>query len=354
MTQEQSINTAPKPKKKSSGTWMLLTFLLLLGAGGFVAYKIWGPNTGAMSHGNYLYIPTNASYDYVLQALEQGEYVHDVASFDILAQRAKYNNMVKPGRYNIPNGISNYDLIRLLRSGKQEPINVVINKLRTKQDFIKIISGNLEADSSSIAKLLNDNSFLQKYGADTNSALAIVIPDTYEFYWNTTAEKAYDRLASYYDKYWTEERKQKAFSKELTPMEVMILASIVEEETNKNDEKPQVASVYLNRLKYNMKLQADPTVKFALNDFAIKRILNIHLEQESPYNTYMYAGLPPGPIATPSKASINAVLNAPDTKYLYFCAKEDFSGYHNFAKSLTEHLKNARKYQKALNENGIK
>lgn len=353
MTQEHAT-TPQKRKKKNSGVWMLLTFLLLVGAGGFIAYKIWGPNTGAMTNGNYLYIPTGASYDYVLQSLSDGGYVDDIASFDILAQRAKYNNKIKPGRYHIPNGISNYDLIRLLRSGKQEPIDIVINKLRTKQDFIKIISGSLEADSASVAEVLSDNSFLQKYGVDTNSALAVIIPDTYEFYWNTSAKKAFDRLASYYDRYWTEERKQKAFSKGLAPMEVMIIASIVEEETNKNDEKPQVASVYLNRLKYNMKLQADPTVKYALNDFAIKRILNVHLEYNSPYNTYMYAGLPPGPIATPSKASINAVLNAPETKYLYFCAKEDFSGYHNFAKSLTEHLQNARKYQKALNENGIK
>ena len=351
---EQGNTLAPKRKKSSGGIWMLLTFLLLVSAGGFIAYKIWGPNTGSMRNGEYLYIPTNASYEYVIQLLDEGEYVADIASFDILAQRANYNNKVKAGRYLIPKGISNYDLIRLLRSGTQEPLKIVINKLRTKQDFVRVICNNLEADSTSIYALLNDNSFLQKYGVDTNSALAVVIPDTYEFYWNTSAEKVYDRLAGYYDRFWDEDRKQKAFAKELTPLEVMILASIVEEETNKNDEKPQVASAYLNRLKYRMKLQADPTVKFALQDFTLKRILNIHLEHNSPYNTYKHAGLPPGPICTPSKASINAVLNAAKTKYLYFCAKEDFSGYHNFANNLTQHLRNARKYQKALNERGIR
>ncbi|MCB9064830.1 MAG: endolytic transglycosylase MltG [Chitinophagales bacterium] len=343
-----------KRRKKRLGLFFLLVLVVFGAIGAYIGYKIWGPNTGNMPNGQYLYIPTGASYQYVLDELEQGEYVYDIQSFDLLAHEANYPDLVKSGRYKIPHGMSNYDLIRLLRSGQQEPVKLVLNKLRTKQDLIKAITSTLEPDSAQIAGLLNSSSYLQKHGVDTNSVMAIIIPDTYEFYWNTSADGVLSRLASYYDKFWNDERKQKAFSKHLTPVQVMILASIVEEETNKNDEKPNVASVYLNRLRYHMKLQADPTVKFAMQDFGLKRILNIHLETDSRYNTYMYEGLPPGPIATPSKSSILAVLNAPETDYIYFCAKEDLSGYHNFASNYTQHMKNARAYQRALNERGIR
>jgi len=345
-----------KGKKKNSGTamWLLLSLLLLIVAGSAVAYKVFGPNTGDMRKGEYLYIPTGASYMLVLDELVNGGYIDDAASFDILAKRANYPDMVKAGKFKIKKGTSNYELIRKLRSGRQEPVKLVINKLRTKKDFIEMISAQLEPDTAEIADMLNDNSFLAMHGFDTNTAMAAIVPDTYEFYWNTNAEKVYARLAEYYKKYWTAERVALADSLGLTPKEVIILASIVEEETNKNDEKSNVASVYLNRIKKNMPLQADPTVKFAVGDFAIKRVLKVHTEFDSPYNTYMYAGLPPGPINTPSKATINAVLHTEPTDYLYFCAKEDFSGYHNFASNYNEHMKNARAYQKALNEAGIK
>lgn len=345
---------AARNKKSNSGTYIFIILLLLAICGGFVAYKIWGPNTGSMKKGEYLYIPTGASYDYVLNELEEGGYVADIASFDILAERANYPNHVKAGRYKIPAGMSNIDMIRKLRSGRQSPLDLVINKLRTKEDFIRLVASKLEPDSASLGKIISDSNYLKKYGFNNETALAVVIPDTYEFFWNTSADGVYSRLADYYNRFWNEERKQKAFSKNLTPTQVMILASIVEEETNKVKERPVVASVYLNRLEHNMKLQADPTIKFALQNFALRRILNTHLQSESPYNTYRFQGLPPGPIATPSKSSIQAVLNAPDTDYLYFCAKEDFSGYHNFASSYSEHMKNARAYQKALNERGIK
>jgi len=344
-----------KTKKRSSaGIWILLSLLLIAGAGSFVYYKIFGPNTGDMHKGEYLYIPTGASYLLVFDELINGGYIEDPASFDILAKRANYPNNIKAGKYKVPKGISNYDLIRKLRSGKQEPVKLVINKFRTKDDFVQFVAAQLEPDSAALAEMLNDNELLKTYGFDTSTAMAAIIPDTYEFYWNTGAEKLYSRLASYYNRYWTEERKQKAYAKSLTPLQVMVLASIVEEETNKADERPTVASVYMNRLKLGMKLQADPTVKYAVNDFTLRRILNVHLEYDSPYNTYMYAGLPPGPITTPSKSSIDAVLNAKETDYIYFCAKEDFSGYHNFASNYKDHMKNARAYQKALNEEGIK
>lgn len=333
--------------------WLLLSLLLIGISAAFVAYKALGPNTGDMQKGEYLYIPTGASYMLVMDDLVNGGYIKDAASFDIIAKRVNYPDMVKAGKFKITAGMSNLDIIRKLRSGKQEPVKLVINKLRTKEDFIKFIDERMEPDSTEIAEMLNDSTFLSQYGFDTNTAMAAVIPDTYEFYWNTSAKKIYAKLADYYKQFWTEERKQLADSQSLTPIQVIVIASIVEEETNKNDEKPNVASVYINRLKLNMKLQADPTVKFALKDFAIKRVLSGHTEFDSPYNTYMYAGLPPGPINTPSKASINAVLNAADTKYVYFCAKEDFSGFHTFATNYAEHMKNARAYQKALDEQGI-
>lgn len=334
--------------------WLSLSLLLLALAGSFVAYKVLGPNTGDMNKGEYLYVPTGASYMLVLDELVEGGYIDDAASFDIIAKRANYPDMIKAGKFKITRGMSNYNMIRKLRSGQQEPVKLVINKLRTKADFIQFVTERLEPDSTEMAAVLYDNSLLAKYGFDTSTAMAAVIPDTYEFYWNTSAEKVYAKLAEYYNRFWNEERKQKALSKGLTPQQVITLASILEEETNKEDEKPTIASVYLNRMKINMKLQADPTVKFAMNDFALKRILSIHTEYDSPYNTYMYAGLPPGPIATPSKKSIDAVLNAKETDYLYFCAKEDFSGYHSFASNYKEHMKNANAYQKALNEEGIK
>jgi len=183
--------------------------------------------------------------------------------------------------------------------------------------------------------------------------MCLIIPDTYEFYWNTSADKTLQKLGKYYNEYWTAERKQKAGDHKLTQSQAIIIGSIVEEETNKNDEKGNVASVYMNRLNKNMKLQADPTVKFAVGDFAIRRITSAHLQNASPYNTYMYSGLPPGPICTPSKKTMEAVLNAPETQYIYFCAKEDFSGYHNFSTNYAEHMRNARLYQKALNARNI-
>ena len=201
--------------------------------------------------------------------------------------------------------------------------------------------------------MLHDPVYLSQFGLDTNTAMCAVMPDTYEFWWNTSADKAYRKLAKYYKDYWTPERKQKAQARNLTPPEVITLASIVDEETNNNAEKPQIASVYLNRMKEGMRLQADPTVKFAVGDFTIKRITSAITGTPSPYNTYYTAGLPPGPICTPSRKSIEAVLNPAETNYLYFCAKEDFSGSHRFAATYAEHMKNASLYQRALNERNI-
>ncbi len=331
----------------------LPVLIILLLTGGFLLYKVFGPATASFTQTRYLYIRTGATYDDVKRSLKDSSLVADITSFDMLAKRAGLPQHVHAGKYKITPGMSNYNLIKMLGRGTQTPVKLVINKLRTKQDLIHLISANLEANADSINMLLHDSAFLAAYNLDTNTAMCAIMPDTYEFYWNTSARKAFKKIAASYTNYWNEQRKQLAQNKNLTPQKAIIIASIVDEETNKNDEKPNIASVYMNRLKTGMRLQADPTVKFAVGDFTIRRITGAHLQTNSPYNTYMYGGLPPGPICTPSKASIEAVLNAPDTKYIYFCAKEDFSGYHNFASNLADHLKNARLYQEALNAKGI-
>ncbi|HRO42260.1 MAG TPA: endolytic transglycosylase MltG [Flavipsychrobacter sp.] len=344
-----------KSKSRKSGKKIWLWILSVVGLIAlFIGFKLFGPNTDSFRQGEYLYIPTGATYEQVKQTLEKEGFVKDIKTFDFLAKQSKYPSMVKAGKYHIKKGMSNYNIIRLLRAGKQTPVKLVINKLRTKQDFVRLISNQLEADSNVLQQILNDNAFLSQFGLDSNTAMCAVIPDTYEFWWNTNAEKTYKKFAKYYKTYWTEERLQKAQKIGLTPAEVITVSSIVEEETNYNPEKPNIASVYLNRVKSGMKLQADPTAKFALGDFTVRRITSAITSIPSPYNTYYVTGLPPGPICTPSKKSVEAVLNAPKTNYYYFCAKEDFSGSHRFAATYAEHQQNARLYQQALNKRGIR
>ncbi len=249
--------------------------------------------------------------------------------------------------------MSNYAIVRLLRSGRQTPVQLVIGKLRTKEDFVRAVSTHLEADSVALRKMLSDSAYLAKFGLDTATALCAVMPNTYEFYWNTAANKAFRKIEKGFAAFWTEARISEAKALNLTPAEAITLASIVAEESNRRDEQPMIASTYLNRLKKGMKLQADPTAKYAAGDFALRRITSAQTSIASPYNTYYVSGLPPGPICTPSARTIEAVLAAPKTDYLYFCAKEDFSGYHRFAASYDEHLKNAQLYQHALNARGV-
>ena len=331
--------------------WVLLALLIM---GGVTVFKVFGPNTDGFRKGEYLYIPTGATYEQVVGALDKEGFVKDIKTFDFLAKQAKYPSMVKAGKYRISKGMSNFDIIRMLRNGRQSPVKIVINKLRTKDDLVRIIGTSLEADSNVMRQMLNDNTYLAQFGLDSNTAMCAVMPDTYEFFWNTSADKAYRKIAKYYTEYWNAERKQKAQARSLSPQEVITLASIVDEETNNNAEKPHIASVYLNRLEKGMRLQADPTVKFAVGDFSIKRITSAITSTPSPYNTYYASGLPPGPICTPSKKSIEAVLNSPKTDYIYFCAKEDFSGSHRFASNYADHMKNASLYQQALNARGIR
>ncbi len=301
----------------------------------------------------YLYIKTGSKYAEVVNQLKELNILDDIKTFEWVAKKKEYVDKVKPGKYLLKQGMCNNDLVNMLRAGKQEPVNLVFNNIRTNEQLAGKLSRQIEADSLSLLELFKNNDFLQKIGVNTQEVRMLFVPNTYQIWWNTSPEQLMDRIQKEYVKFWNADREQKANDANLSRKEVSIIASIVEEETNKNDEKPTVASVYINRLRKGMLLQADPTVKYAVGDFSLKRILNIHTSYYSLYNTYMFKGLPPGPICIPSITTIDAVLNYKKTDYLYFCAKEDFSGYHNFARNETEHSVNAHKYWKALNERKI-
>ncbi|SHO65342.1 endolytic transglycosylase MltG [Algoriphagus zhangzhouensis] len=297
-----------------------------------------------------LRIPSNANYKYVANKLYEDQIISDAVSFGFVAKVLDYQELVKPGLYTIKPDMTNLELVRLLRSGDQTPVRITFNNVRTKEDLAEKITANLEIDSTQFLNMIQDSVYIRKFDFDEETIMSMFIPNTYEVWWNTSPEALFDRMYREYNDFWTDARKEKAKQMGLSQKEVSTLASIVQAESQKSDERPRIAGVYLNRLRLNMPLQADPTLVFALGDFSLKRVLNIHKETESPYNTYKYAGLPPGPINLPDINSLDAVLNAEDHKYLYFCAKEDFSGYHAFATSLAQHNANARRYQAALNQ----
>ena len=291
-----------------------------------------------------LYIPTNADYQYVKNELISLNVLKSKNAFDWLAKRSNYDANVHPGRYILTDGMTNQQLINMLRMGYQTPVKVVFNNMRTVEQLAGRISDQIEADSISIINEINNN-------PDVDATT--FIPNTYEFYWNTDADDFVDKMIVEHKRFWNETRMQKAKDIRLTPRQVSILASIVDKETTKTSEMPRIAGVYLNRINKRWPLQADPTLVFALGDYNIRRVLDVHKNIDSPYNTYKFAGLPPGPICIPSIAAIDAVLNAEKHNYYYFCAKDDLSGYHVFAKNITEHNRNAEKYRKALNKNKI-
>lgn len=265
-----------------------------------------------------------------------------------------FSYRLRTGRYRVHPGTTYIGLYRHLRNGAQEPMNLVVPTSRTMERLASVLSQSLMLDSAEIASALTDSAFCNNYGYTTATIPALFIPNTYEVYWDISVEKFVERMERENSRFWTSERKAKAEALGLTHEEVATLASIVDEETANDAEKPMIAGLYLNRLRLGMPLQADPTVKFAVGDFTLRRILNKHLKVESPYNTYLVEGLPPGPIRIPSIAGLNAVLNRVEHPYLYMCAKEDFSGTHNFAQTLPEHYRNARRYVKALNARGIR
>ncbi len=317
----------------------------------FYFYQVFfSPNTLVDRDQPYmLKIPTNSVFKNVVDKLYEDKVINDALSFGFVAKTLGYQEAVKPGLYKIDPKMNNLQLVRLLRSGAQVPVKITFNNVRTKEDLAEKITANLEVTQEEFLGLLQDSVYIRKFDFEEETIMSMFIPNTYELWWNTSAEGLFDRMYREYQSFWTEERKQKAQRLGLTQKEVSTLASIVQAESQKSDERPKIAGVYLNRMKIGMALQADPTLVYATGDFTLKRILNIHKEIESPYNTYKYTGLPPGPINLPDINSLNAVLNAEEHQYMYFCAKEDFSGYHAFAVTYNEHINNARRYQAALN-----
>ncbi len=362
---ETKLPNEKKPRKsgkKKNGKRTKLTVLLVLGillifalAFGFWLYKtVMSPNVQTAEGKEVeLFIPTGSDYEQVKVLLSDAHCIVNEKSFNWVAQKKELPANIHPGHYVLKDGMNNNQLVNMLRGGLQTPVKVKFNNIRDIDQLAGRIAPQIEADSASIANVLHNQDYINQLGFNKHTIPALFLPDTYEFYWNTDAEGFVVRMFQEYNKFWTEERKQQAQTKGLTPIQVSTLASIVNKETNMTDEMPRVAGVYLNRLKSNWPLQADPTLIFAWNDYSIRRVLDRHKEIESPYNTYKYVGLPPGPICIPSIAAVKAVLNAEDHHYFYFCAKEDFSGYHNFAKTLSEHNRNAARYQQALNQRGI-
>jgi len=295
------------------------------------------------------YIPTGSDYNYVINKLANEGFVRNKENFDWLAKKKKYPDNIKPGRYRVYDDMNNNELVNLLRSGKQEPVKFIFNNVMNTDELAGIASRQLEPDSVVFSETFNAPAIIKKYNFTSETFPVIFIPNTYELYWNTLAERFVERMFREYTAYWTKERQEKAKQTGLTPVEVSILASIVEMESLHTDENAKIAGVFINRLRNRIPLQSDPTVIFAHQDYSIRRVLNKHKQINSSYNTYKYKGLPPGPICIPSIDAIESVLNFEKHNYLYFCAKEDFSGYHNFAQTLSQHNRNARLYQQALN-----
>ncbi|TGE16586.1 endolytic transglycosylase MltG [Hymenobacter elongatus] len=290
----------------------------------------------------------------VLDSIDRSGAIVDKLSLHFVARLMKYDKLVKPGRYELKDGYTNRELISDLRAGRQSPLKLTFQNIRLRDELARKLSTAIDTRPNQFDSLLSSPRYTRSLGFDTTSILGMFIPNTYELYWNSSADNLMQRMKKEYEKFWTPARDAKREKFGLTRAQVSTLASIVEAEQQQHaDERPRVAGVYLNRLKRGMKLQADPTVVYANGDFGIKRVLNVHLQKDSPYNTYKYAGLPPGPINLPSIASIDAVLNPEQHNYLYFCAKEDFSGYHAFAANEAGHLVNARRYQAALSRAGI-
>lgn len=300
-----------------------------------------------------LKISTNSTYAELLSILEENNLIKNKTVFNLLANKMNLKNNVHGGHYTLNKGTSLLQMLRKLRGGLQTPVTFTLNNVNFKEDLASKIASQLEIDSNTVIHFLNNNTALQKIDYTTDNILTLFIPNTYQMYWNTSFENFIAKMQKENQIFWNENRTNKAKNKGLIPKEAFILASIVEKEYKHAEERQRIAGVYINRLKQGMKLQADPTVKFALGNLALKRILTVHTEYDNAYNTYFYAGLPPGPICLPETSTIDAVLNAENHNYLYFCAKADLSGYHEFNTNYTAHLNAARLYQAALNKLNI-
>lgn len=343
-----------KKSKKNILIALALLLLALLSGAVYVAQLFLTPNVNTRSgKTEYLYLRADDDFNDVISQLQEKALVKSPGKLTRVARYFKYQTVL-PGKYAVTDGMNNFTLIRNLSKGRQTPVRLTFNNIRTKEQLAGRLAAQLMPDSVEILTLLNDTAFLQRYALNPYNSVSLFLPNTYEMRWNLSAEALFDRMNTEYSRFWNDERKQKAAAIPLTPEEVITLASIVDAETNYTPEKPTVAGMYINRLKINMPLQADPTVVFGVSDFSIRRVTGAHLRVESPYNTYRNRGLPPGPIRIPSIAGIDAVLNYVKSDFIYMCAKETFTGEHNFATTWAEHQRNAAIYQKALNERGVK
>jgi len=344
-------------QKKTGRILIYSSVFLFLCAATASAALLFAARSSCVKRSGELLVPTGATYAALHDSLFSQDRVRFEKFFDLYARRIGLNKdaAVRPGRYLLDDTMNCIQVARMLRLGRQTPKNVIINNARTPAQLARRLAAQIEADSSLIASvLLSDSTALALGFSSPLEMFAIFIPDTYEMYWNTAPRQIVKRMKKEWDKFWTSARTKRLDSTGLSRMQAVTLASIVYEETRKTDEMPVVAGVYMNRLRIGMPLQADPTVKYATGDFSLRRILRKHLQTDSPYNTYKYKGLPPTPICMPSKEAIDAVLEYSRHDYLYFCAREDFSGYHNFARTYSQHLQNARRYSAELDRRGIK
>ena len=295
------------------------------------------------------FVYANNGISDLADSLEAKKIILDRPSFIFLAKLFNVEDRIKPGRFLVPKKTSLLGLIRMLRNNRQATVKFILNKVRTRAELSKLVATTFDLDSATCYSFFNSNDSLKPFGVDTTQLLTLLIPNTYEFYWSTSLPKFMSKMKTAANHFWSSNnRKQKAIEKGMSPNEIYTLASIVEEETNFDSDKKLIASVYQNRLKKSMPLQACPTIKYAMQDFTLTRIYEKYLTNASLYNTYNHKGLPPGPICTPAPKTIDLVLEAPSTDYIYFVAKADFSGYHHFSSNYEEHNKYAKEYQKQL------
>ncbi|MFP4469068.1 MAG: endolytic transglycosylase MltG [Bacteroidales bacterium] len=336
---------------------LAVILILIVVAGGTIAFLFWravykeNVNLNG-SETAYVYISTGSEYGDLLQSVKEAGVLKNANTFRWLAGRKNLPHHVYPGRYEFTAGMNNDEIVDMLRSGAQKPLNVIFNNIRTSEQLAGVISRQIEADSAEIMRLLNDENILDELGLKPETVKTIFIPNTYEFFWNTSAEGFIERMYKEYRLFWNENRLRQAEQQKLSPLQVSILASIIDKETNRNDEKARIAGVYLNRLRNGWRLQADPTVVYAFyleNDSLLNRVYRRHTNMPSPYNTYLNIGLPPGPICIPSISGLEAALRPEDHDYWFFVAKADGSGYHHFSKTYNQHLRYAREHYDALN-----
>ncbi|RQO69758.1 endolytic transglycosylase MltG [Pedobacter sp. KBW06] len=347
MTNEKSFKTKTKVILGA-----LLVLVVIGGYYGLQFYKVYfAPNTTGKE--KFLYVRTGHTLDDLFEEIRRKDILTDIGTFSQAAAKMDLKGALKPGRYKIAKGMTNRGLINMLKAGNQEPVKLKFQNIRKKENFAGYLAKNLESDSLTFINLLDSAALIEKYGFNKDNSYTMFIPNTYELYWNTSPSEFFEKMQKEYEKFWNDSRKAKAAALNLSPIQVSILASIVDAEALYDKEMPIIAGLYLNRLKKGILLQADPTVIYANDDFTVKRVTNALLQVQSRYNTYKYAGLPPGPIMMPSINAIDAVLNKDNNNYIYMCAKEDFSGYHNFAVTVQEHEINAKKYREALNKRNI-